>query len=786
MRHLRQLLRIIVYVRARRHYSALTPTASSNHAASTGRSSSEAVTELGETPTGGAMRRCGARKTSARSAATPTSAVSSPKRRVLLSAAAISGAVLLSIPLQVHFVRPPLERAEAVSVTVLDAQDRLLRAYTTADGRWRLPLDPTETDARYLAMLVAYEDKRFRTHGGVDAYAIGRAIGLLARHGRILSGGSTLTMQTARLLEGDHERSGLGKIRQMLRAWQLEHRLSKDEILRLYLRLAPFGGNIEGTRAASLAYFGKEPRRLSVAEAALLVALPQSPEARRPDRHHAAARRARNRVIDRALEAKVITADDAAAARLEPLPRRRLEFPKLAPHLADAELKRNSAHSIHRLTLDRDLQAALETLAREHASALGPKLSVAMLAVDHRSGRVIAHVGSAGYFDESRQGAIDMTDAVRSPGSTLKPLIYGLAFESGIAHPETLIEDRPTRFGLYHPKNFDEDFHGTVTIREALSQSLNIPAVKVLAAVGPARLVGRMRRIGMSPELPARAEPTLAVALGGIGLKLTDLARLYTGLARGGESIELTHNRDAPRPASKNQREPMSRFNRTRAHSISPELPRRILSPVAAWYVADILKDAPPPASAKGGRIAYKTGTSYGFRDAWAAGFDGRTTIVVWTGRADGAATPGLSGRGAAAPILFDAFARQTERPVSLSAAPQGALRLATAQLPMPLRRFKEAGDDAQAQGPFLEPPVQIAFPPDRADLESEGTNGPDSIILKADGGALPLTWLVDGAPLPVDPDRREITWQPSGRGFAKIAVIDARGRTDHVEIRLK
>ena len=665
--------------------------------------------------------------------------------------------------------QPPLERAGAVSVTVLDAEDRLLRAFTTPDGRWRLPLEAAEVDPRYLAILIPFEDKRFRSHSGVDAWALARAAGQLIRERRIVSGGSTLTMQVARLLDGGNQRTAGGKLAQVFRAWQLERRLSKDQILGLYLRLAPFGGNIEGIRAASFAYFGKEPRRLSIGEAALLVALPQSPEARRPDRHAAVAERARNRVIARARAAGVITAEEAASARRERVPTARREFPKLAPHLAEAEVRRAPERAVHRLTLDFEAQAELEALVREHAAALGPRLSAALIALEHRSGRVIAHVGSPGHLDEARQGAIDMTDAVRSPGSTLKPLIYGLGFEYGLAHPETLIEDRPARFGTWSPKNFDEDFHGTVTVREALAQSLNIPAVKVLAAVGPSRLIGRLRRSGIAAELPGRTEPTLAVALGGVGMRLSDLAGLYAALARGGEPVPLSYRRDEVVPPAR-------------------RLPqRRLLSPVAAWYVADILKDAPPPASAKGGGIAYKTGTSYGHRDAWAVGFDGARTIAVWVGRADATATPGLTGRTAAAPLLFDAFFRLRERPRALPDAPPGALRVSTGALPPPLRRFKDPGEDeTTAQGPFLDPPVQIAFPPDKAELAMDDAGDGATVVLKADGGALPLTWLIDGEPLEADLGRRDIAWAPKGRGFARISVIDARGRTDRVEVRLK
>ncbi len=683
---------------------------------------------------------------------------------LLLAPVVAYGAVRLSMA---AMGPPPLAAAAQVSVTVLDRDGDLLRAFTTPEGRWRLPVEPDEVDPRYLAMLMAFEDRRFPSHGGVDPLAVARAAYQLARHGRIISGASTLTMQVARLLEGEHDRTIAGKWRQAVRALQLERRLSKDEILSLYLRLAPFGGNLEGVRAASLAYFGKEPRRLSIGEAALLVALPQSPELRRPDRFPEAARRARDRVLDRVMEAGVITAAEAERARGEPVPHGRREFPMLAPHLSEAEVLRRPLQAVHRLTLSRGLQSQLETLAREHTRALGRRLSAAVLVVDNGSGEILAYVGSSDYLDASRLGAIDMVGAIRSPGSTLKPVIYGLAFEAGLGHPETLIEDRPARFGLYAPRNFDEDFRGSVTIREALAHSLNIPAVKALDAVGPARLVSRFRRAGLSPVLPGNEAPTLAIALGGIGLSLRDLAGLYACLAHGGGAVELAHHRDEDE----------------RAAALRSGPPKRLLSPAAAWYVGDILKDAPPPAGAAGGRFAYKTGTSYGYRDAWAIGYDGRHTIAVWVGRADGASTPALTGRAAAAPLLFDAFRRLGPERAPLASPPAGVLRVSGAQLPPPLKRFAEPGDDSPA-GPYLDPPVLIAFPPDRSELEL--ADGDDLLLLKAEGGALPLTWMVDGTPITSEAHRREAAWQPTGRGFVKLTVTDARGRVDRVTVRLR
>ena len=665
-----------------------------------------------------------------------------------------------------------LAAAETLSVTVVDREDRLLRAFTTPDGQWRIPLDPKDVDEHYLKMLFAFEDQRFYKHHGVDGQAVARAVLQFAKHRRLVSGGSTLTMQVARLLERKHERTAAGKLRQMVRALQIERALSKDEILRLYLRLAPFGGNLEGVRAATIAYFGKEPRHLSIGEAALLVALPQSPEVRRLDRNPEAARRARDRVLARAVAAGVISEAEAGKARSERVPLARIAFPKLAPHLTETEVAANPKAPVIKLTVDAKLQASLEKLATEQARLQGEKLSAAIVVADHATGEILAHVGSAGYMDSARLGAVDMVTAVRSPGSTLKPFIYGLSFEAGLAHPATMIEDRPVRFGNYAPKNFDEGYHGTVSMREALSQSLNIPAVRVLARVGAGKLVGRFRRAGVTARFPDASEPTLAMALGGTGLTLHDMTQLYASLARGGDSIALTHRYD-------------ERFKVAAPTRVKQLVnARRLMSPLAAWYVSDILKDAPPPLNAKGGRFAYKTGTSYGYRDAWAIGYDGRHVIAVWVGRPDGTSVPGMMGRTAAAPILFDAFERVGRQRAPLPAAPKGALAMAAADLPAPLKNWRDPGDDAP-NGPYLEPPVLIAFPPDRSEIETADISD-EPLVLKADGGALPLTWLVDGAPIASDPHTRDVTWQPLAAGFAKLTVIDANGKVDRVSVRVK
>jgi penicillin-binding protein 1C len=689
------------------------------------------------------------------------------RRWLRLSLVAVSTATVAVLSAGAYWIAAlgpaPLGERLAFSVLVVDRDGKLLRPYTTPEGRWRLPATRENVDPRFLELVLAYEDKRFRTHHGIDPLALGRALAQLIAHGRIVSGASTITMQVARLLEPRAQRSFTAKLRQMVRAVEIERALSKDEILALYLSLAPYGGNLEGVRAGSLAYFGKEPRRLTLGEAAMLVGLPQSPEQRRPDRSSGAARHARDRVLDRVAAAGVVALDEIERAKHEPVPDGRKPMPILAPHAADAAVAAALDRSVHRLTIDATLQRSLEELARERARALGSDISVAILAVDHGTGEVRARVASADYFDTRRAGQVDMTSAVRSPGSTLKPFIYGLGFEDGLIHPDTLIDDRPVRFGGYAPTNFDLSFQGTVTVRRALQLSLNVPAVAVLDKVGANRFAARLEQAGGSFVLPPGEVPGLAIGLGGVGVTLSDLVALYAGLARLGTTVPLVER------AASGEEAPMV---------------RRLLDPVAAWYVGNILLGTPPPENAAGGRIAFKTGTSYGYRDAWAVGFDGKRTIGVWVGRADGAPVLGLVGRVAAAPILFDAFARTGKLPSPLAAAPKGALVAATGKLPPPLQRFRAAmlaGQGAESQ-------LRIMFPPNGARLElaNDGSGKPDPIALKVTGGAGPLTMLVNGAPLPAAAGRRTLFFEPEGPGFVRLTVMDGRGATDSVVVRLQ
>jgi penicillin-binding protein 1C len=657
---------------------------------------------------------------------------------------------------------PPLENATTVSREVLDADGELLRAFATPQGRWRLKTEIDDVDPRFLSMLIAYEDRRFYDHGGIDSLAIGRAAFQLVTNGRIVSGASTLSMQVARLIEPRETRSISAKLLQLARAIQIERRLSKQEILQLYLTHAPYGGNLEGVRAASLAWFGKEPKRLTVAQAALLVALPQSPESRRPDRNAKLALAARERVLSRPAVAAVTGEGEAERAANDVIPQRRLQLPAYAAHLAEAAIRKQPQAAEYRSTLKRQIQQKLEEVAREASAKLPPRVSLAMVMADATTGEIVGEVGSADYFDASRSGWIDMTRRLRSPGSTLKPFIYGLAFEQGLVSQETMIEDRPADFFGYRPKNFDMTYQGDVTVRQALQLSLNVPAVRLLDAVGPSRLMIRFRRADVRPVLPQGEAPGLAIGLGGVGITLKDLCQAYAALANGGQPVRLGNGIDEqPGPLDN---EPM-------------------LERQAIWNVTDALSDVLPPTGSRKLGIAYKTGTSYGYRDAWSVGYDGRYVLGVWVGRPDNGAVPGISGYQTAAPILFEAFSRSGVPITRHPPAPLGAARLAQSDLPIGQRRFAVTASGL-IRSSSRESAPQIVYPPEGAKVDLGALSGDISpLVLKLQGGRPPFRWLANGKPLADLSRRRTNEWLPEGAGFSTLTVIDAAGRAATVRV---
>lgn len=577
-----------------------------------------------------------------------------PWRKARLSALIVL--LLLLAPLLLDRWFPlPLPNLNRDAATVVLARDgEPLRAFADARGVWRYPVSLDEVPADYLEALLHFEDRRFRQHPGIDSLALLRAAAQALRHGRIVSGGSTLTMQVARLIDPT-PRTLPGKLRQALRAVQLEWHLDKDAILTLYLNYAPFGGTLEGAQAASYGYLGKPLSRVSPGEAALLAALPQAPSRLRPDRHPDAARVARDKVLARLGRDAVWSAEKVAEARQEPIVARQLRPPL---HAALAAQRLRDAHPGQRRiqsTLDADLQKRLEERTAAWVHALPPRSSAAVLVADTRTLEVRAYVGAGRFADGERFGHLDMVSAWRSPGSTLKPFLYGLAIDDGLIHSRSLLVDAPQAFDGYSPGNFDGRYRGPVDATSALQQSLNIPAVALLQALGPDRFAARMAHAGLPLRLPHGVRPNLSMILGGTEVRLQDLVAAYAALQRNGMAAPL-------------------RLTSDRSSS-----PRQLLSPGAAWMVREMLQSAPRPGEA-GGRydtsrrpaLAWKTGTSYGFRDAWAVGSSAGATIGVWVGRPDGTPMPGHYGAVSALPLLL-AIADGVPRELRADALPRPA-----------------------------------------------------------------------------------------------------------------
>ena len=621
-------------------------------------------------------------------------------------------ALVVTSALIVDRVFPPdLRRLDNIGTEIVDRQSRTVALLPAARGVWRFRTGTNEVSSAFLATLIATEDRRFWYHPGVDPLALLRALMQDLRAGRVVSGGSTLTMQAVRLLQPRSRTVG-GKLIEMARALQLEWRFSKPEILGIWLTLAPYGGNLEGIRAGALAWFATSPRLLDPAQAALLVAIPRRPEALRPDRHPGAARALRDRILH---------ADGGD------LPTRRADFPR---HAAQA-IASFSGSPRAATTLDLPLQIALERLAAERIADLPERASIAMLIADAPSREIRALVSGGGGRGEDRGGFLDLTQAVRSPGSALKPFIYALAFQDGLAGPETVLDDTPRRFGRYAPEDFDRGFAGEVTAAEALRRSLNLPAVALLDRVGPLRFAAVLQAAGAKLRLPPGADASLPLALGGAGITMRQLAGLYAALATDGTA--------APLILRAGERQP----------------PRPFLDPRAAASVAGVLTQPFPDGGLDG--VAWKTGTSWGGRDAWAVGFDAHRVAAVWIGRPDGTPLPGATGRSLALPVLARLF--DLLPPAPRPAGPS-------------LRR-----EPATARADAL----RLLFPPPDAVLTGDGR-----VVLRAMGGRRPLTFLVDGTPLPADPARREAAWTPLAAGFYRVTVLDAEGSAARALVRVK
>ncbi len=609
---------------------------------------------------------------------------------------------------------PALGRLASVGTEVVARDGRTLALLPAAGGVWRFRVRADEVAPVLLETLVAIEDRRFWWHPGVDPLALARAAIQDVRAGRIVSGGSTLTMQAARLLE-PRPRSWRSKLVEIARAVQLEWHFSKREILGIWLSLAPYGGNLEGVRAGALAWFGHGPGLLDPAQAALLVAIPRRPEALRPDRHAERARVLRDRILG----------GDGG-----PMPTQRVALPRHASQAVAALPRADRVQT----TLDLGLQRALERFAAEQLRGLAERASLAVLVADLATREVRAVVSGGDAAQVGRAGAMDLTRAVRSPGSAMKPFIYAMAFQDGIAAPQTRLDDLPRRFGSYAPEDFDRSFHGVVTAAEALRRSLNLPAVALLDRLGPRHFAATLKGAGVALRLPPGADPSLPLALGGAGITLRELVGLYAALGTDGTSVPLRLVAGGGAGAP---------FLQARSSAV----------------IAEVLTQRFPDGGPAG--VAWKTGTSWGGRDAWALGFDAAHVVGVWVGRPDGTPLPGATGRNLALPLL----ARVIEM---LPASPRPESH-AEARPAVPAVR--SGADEA----------LRLLFPPPGAVLSGEAP-----VVLRVMGGRRPLTFLVDGARLPADPARREAAWQPAGPGFYRLTVLDADGGIARAAVRVR
>jgi len=535
----------------------------------------------------------------------------------------------------------PLTADVDYSRIVLDKNGRVLHGFLSRDEKWRMYTELNEISPDIKKAFLAKEDRFFYFHPGINPAAIIRATWHNVKSGRRTSGASTITMQVARMME-PKERTYFNKFREMFRAFQLEWHLSKPEILQLYLNRVPYGGNIEGIKAASLIYFGRLPNQLSLAQIVTLTIIPNKPNLLTIGRHNDVIQLERDRWIKRFNTDGVFDDERSETALNESFGYRRLEVPRKAPHFS-IRLRRQypDRYTIHS-SLDSEIQAKVENLvfsASKRIQFRGIRQASAIV-IDNRTMQVLAYVGSPDFFDDIEAGQIDGVRAVRSPGSTLKPLIYALAVDLGLATPKTVVADVPIHIEGYSPENYDSKYNGAVTIEDALAYSLNIPAVKTLQLIGVPTLVDKLIEAYFRQVLYDRNKLGLSVALGGCGTRLEELALMYAAFANKGM---------------------YSKANWLQSDSLATS--KRLISEEASYMITESLTrltrpDLPNSASAslRVPKVAWKTGTSYGRRDAWSIGYNKNFTIAVWAGNFNNDGVPELSGAEIATPILFDLF----------------------------------------------------------------------------------------------------------------------------------
>ena len=681
------------------------------------------------------------------------------KRTMLLSLGValfvFIGAVSMSV-----LIPPNLAKYHDRSQTVLAGDGSILRAFLSKDGMWRIPMRHHDVEPRYKDFLIAYEDKRYWSHFGVDPIAVLRASGQLISSGRIISGASTITMQVARLLEPRPRTLG-SKLIEMARAIQLELVFSKEEILSMYFSLAPFGGNVEGATAASLIYFNKLPARLTIAEAALLVALPQSPTVSRPDRNPGKAILARNKVLERLLAEGSISERELKEAKDETIDGYRHPFPFIAPHLSRRLVSKYPQQDVINTQIDPAFQKSSQEILKMAVDTEGGEINGAVMIVENKTGAVVSYAASSDFFNKERLGQVDYIKAIRSPGSALKPFIYAMAFDENIAHPETLLADEETRFGGYRPTNFDGINNGQVSASYALRTSLNTPAVTLLHKIGPRRFLSRLGTTNYKPMI-GDSDPGLSIALGGLGISLEHLVSMYTAFSNGGNHRDISFTKNIPRTKR------LELFNQQ-----------------SSDYIINILEKTPRPTGrynrAEDRKIAFKTGTSSSYRDALAVGFDGTYTVGVWLGHPKAEPMRNKTGIKTAAPVLFRIFDMLPHNKDDGGFSKSADIKR---KVPKNLRRV---GLDKDKIAPRGQDSFDVAFPVDGAQIPfpsmSNGSGANLSIKLK--DGRRPFSVFVNGRVMKGRNPSRSITWTPKGPGFYSIVAVDRVGNVAETRFEL-
>jgi len=552
-----------------------------------------------------------------------------------------------------------------LSFVILDKDNNLLNAKIASDGQWRFP-EIKEVPLKFKIAITTFEDKRFYLHNGVDIYALSRALYLNIKHNKIISGGSTITMQIARLSQKNKPRTIFQKTREIFLAWLIEIYYSKDEILSLYSSNAPYGGNVVGLQAASWRYFGRMPNELSWAESCMLAVLPNSPSLVHIGKNRNALKQKRDVLLNRLFMLGYINKETLNLSKEELIPDKPNDFPQEAPHLLDRIMKEsnNNVHNIIKTTISEKLQNhAYLVLERYKPNLIGNGINnAAAIIMEVETGKVLAYIGNYNNLDDTKDGCqVDIINAPRSTGSILKPVLYASMLSSGEILPNTLVPDIPIQIGSYSPKNYSRGYDGAVPANRALAKSLNIPAVKMLQSYGVQRLIFMLQKLGLTTITRSENDYGLSLILGGCEAKLFEVAGMYASMAR-----ILNHYNDNNKYSKNDIHQPIFKSDSYRLQKINNKVQNdksSFINASAIWFTFNAMLDVdrPPEESnwqmfSSGRKIAWKTGTSFGFRDGWAIGINPKYVVGVWVGNADGEGRPELTGIKTAAPVLFDLF----------------------------------------------------------------------------------------------------------------------------------